>query len=150
MIGRRLRSAMTGAALLGTALLGTTLATAPAQASAYDCASWSASKAPAAGPFGDYCFGFDGSGQQVTDTYGKYYFTSITLHAALYHEREVVRFYDNKNANYATFWESAFPGWRYGNVNWTTDIHGTVRPGRLCGSLRANGRVLATVCEALP
>jgi hypothetical protein len=43
----------------------------------------------------------------VYDTCGKYYFTSLTLHAALYHEREVIRFYSRKNANYATFWEQA-------------------------------------------
>jgi hypothetical protein len=68
----------------------------------------------------------------------------------LYHEREVVRFYDKKNANYATFMEPAYPGWRYGNANWTTNIHGTVRSGRACGSLRGNGKVLTTVCVPIP
>jgi hypothetical protein len=86
----------------------------------------------------------------VYGTYGKYYFTSLTLHAALYHEREVIRFYNWKNANYATFWEPAYTGWRYGNANWTTGFHGTVPSGRVCGSLRGNGKVLATVCEPIP
>ena len=44
----------------------------------------------------------------------------------------------------------AYTGWRYGNANWTTGIHGTVPSGRVCGSLRGNGKVLATVCEPIP
>jgi len=149
--GRRraaLATAMTVAALLGTNLLAAT----SAQADSSDCASWGPQRGIAIGttvPSGVYCFGVDGSGHQVSDTYGKYYFTSITLHAALYHEREVVRFYDKKKANYATFMEPAYSGWRYGNANWTTNIHGTVRSGRVCGSLRGNGKVLATICESL-
>jgi hypothetical protein len=117
VIGQRFRSvsrrqaalalATAGAALLGTALLGTALlAATPARADS-DCAGWGPQKGIAIGataPSGVYCFGVDGSGHQVSDTYGKYYFTSITLHAALYHEREVVRFYDKKKANYALSW----------------------------------------------
>jgi hypothetical protein len=140
---------MAGAALLGTTLL----AAAPARASSADCASWGPGKGIAIGatvPSGVYCFGVNSSGHQVYDTYGRYYFTSLTLHAALYHEREVIRFYNRKNANYATSREPAYTGWRYGNANWTTGIHGTVPSGRVCGSLRGNGKVLATVCEAIP
>jgi hypothetical protein len=149
--GRRaaLAAAITGAALLGTNLL----AAAPARADSGDCRPWGPGKGIAIGttvPSGVYCFAVNVSGHQVLNTYGKYYFTSITLHAALYHEREVVRFYDKKNANYFTFWGPAYPGWRYGNVSWSTGIHGAVRPGRVCGSLRGNGKVLATVCEPLP
>ena len=131
---------MTGAALLGTTLLAA--APARARASSADCASWGPGKGIAIGatvPSGVYCFGANSSGHQVYGTYGKYYFTSLTLHAALYHEREVIRFYNRKNANYATFWEPAYTGWRSGNADWTTGIHGTVPSGRVCGSLRGNG-----------
>jgi hypothetical protein len=130
-----------GAALLGTALI----AAAPAQASGSGCANWTSPK-----PSGVYCFGVDGSGRQVSSTYGNYYFVGFTLHPALYDEREVVRFYDKKNVNYATFLEPAYPNWRFGNQNWTTDIHGTVRPGRACGSLQGDGKVLAIACQAIP
>jgi hypothetical protein len=95
---------------------------------------------------GVYCFGIDGSGRRVNDTYGNYNFVGLSLHPALYNEREVVRLYNKKNVNYATFLEPAYRAWRFGNQNWTTDIHGTVRPGRVCGSLQGDGKVLATVC----
>jgi hypothetical protein len=123
-------AATVGAALLGTNLLAAT----SARADSSDCAGWGPQQGIAIGatiPSGVYCFGVDGSGHQVLDTYGKYYFTSITLHAALYHEREVVRFYDKKNANYATFMEPAYPGWRYGNV--TMEHCRGCRPPPGCG-----------------
>ncbi len=144
--GRRraaLAAAMTGAALLGTTLLAAT----PAQASSYDCVRWN--PPTTAAPAGVYCFGVDVSGRQVSDTYGNYYFTGISFHPALYHEQEVVRFYGKKNANYYTFTGPAHPGWRFGNQSWTTPIHGLVRPGRVCGSLRAGGKAIATICDAL-
>jgi len=139
--------------MAGAALAGSTLMTAPARASTPDCARRNAQRTPGAlplAPAGVYCFGVNVSGRQVQDTYGKYYFTGISLHPALYGEREVVRFYDRKNADYAAFREPPYRGWRFGRQNWTTDISGSVRPGRVCGSLRAAGRVLATVCEAVP
>ena len=43
-----------------------------------------------------------------------------------------------------------YTGWRYGNANWTTGVHGPVPSGRVCGSLRGNGKVLATICEPIP
>jgi hypothetical protein len=142
--GRR-RAALATTAMTGVALLGTPLiAASSAQASTSNCANWSAPKPP-----GVYCFGIDGSGRKVSDTYGNYYFVGFSLHPALYNEREVVRLYNKKNVNYATFLEPAYRGWRFGNQNWTTDIHGTVRPGRVCGSLQGDGKVLATVCVGI-
>jgi hypothetical protein len=132
---------MTGAALLGTTLI----AAGPAQASTGDgCANWTSPKPP-----GVYCFGIDGSGRKVSGTYGNYYFVGFSFHPALYNQREVVRFYNKKNVNYETFLEPAYRGWRFGGQNWTTNIHGTVRPGRVCGSLQGDGKVLATVCVAI-
>jgi hypothetical protein len=145
--GRR-RAALAAAAMTGAALLGTTLiAAGPAQASTGNgngCANWTAPKPP-----GVYCFGIDGSGRRVSGTYGNYYFVGFSFHPALYNDREVVRFYNKKNVNYETFLEPAYRGWRFGNQNWTTDIHGTVRPGRVCGSLQGDGKVLATVCVGI-
>lgn len=141
-------SAMTVAAVLGTALI----AASPAQASAYGCTRWGALKVPGVGvvvPLGVYCFGVNGSGTQVNYTDGNYYFLGGSLHPALYNEREVVRFYDNSNNNYATFWEPTHLGWRYGNQSWTTNIHGNAEPGRVCGSLVTNGAVMATACEGI-
>ncbi len=131
-------AAMTGAALLGTPLIAASSAQASTDS---NCVSWTAPKPP-----GVYCFGIDGSGRQVSDTYGNYYFVGLSFHPALFNEREVVRLYSKKNVNYATFLEPAYRGWRFGNQNWTTDIHGAVRPGRVCGSLQGDGKVLATVC----
>jgi hypothetical protein len=48
-----------------------------------------------------------------------------------------------------TFTEPGYPGWRFGNQSWTTPIRGMVRPGRACGSLRGDGKAIATICEAL-
>jgi hypothetical protein len=75
------------------------IAATSAQASTNDCVNWASPKPP-----GVYCFGIDGSGRQVSGTYGNYYFVGLSLHPALYNEREVVRFYNKKNVNYQTSW----------------------------------------------
>jgi hypothetical protein len=142
----RRRAALTTAAITGAALLGTTVvAASSAQASTdSNCVTWTKVKPP-----GVYCFGIDGSGRQVSGTFGNYYFVGLSFHPALYNEREVIRFYNKKNVNYQTFLEPAYRGWRFGSQNWTTDIHGAVRPGRVCGSLQGDGKVLATVCVGI-
>jgi hypothetical protein len=110
--GRR-RAALTTAAMTGAALLGTPLiAASSAQASTNNCANWTAPKPP-----GVYCFGINGSGRQVSGTYGNYYFVGLSFHPALYNEREVVRLYNKKNVNYAAFLEPAYRGWRFGTQN---------------------------------
>ncbi len=140
--------AMAGAALIGTSVV----AAAPAQASAYGCTRWGALKVPGVGvvvPLGVYCFGVNGSGTTIHFTDGNYYFLGESLRPALYNEREVVRFYDNRGVNYSTIWEATHVGWRYGNQSWQTTIHGTARPGRVCGSLLTSGAVMATVCQGI-
>jgi len=119
---------------------------------AYGCTQWGPIKIPVVNvtiPLGVYCFGINGSGTTVTSTYGHYYFLLGSLHGALYNETEVVRFYDNHGNNYQSIWEPVHLGWRYGDQWWTTNIHGTAYPGRVCASLVTNGAVMATVCEGI-
>lgn len=136
-----------------TAGLAVAAPAAPAQASAYGCTRWGSVTIPVPDvgdvkvPVGVYCFGLVGSGQKIDYTQGNYYFLAGSIDPRLYNERERVQFFSNTGAVYDTVWEATHLGWRYGNQSWTTGIHGTARPGRVCGSLVSAGVVIATACE---
>jgi hypothetical protein len=144
---RRLGVGAAGVVLAAASLVGVLgFGSSPAYASADGCHVWT-SPITIVGhviPEGDYCFGVVGTGTTIDYTTGSF------ITGVIYDYSEVVRFYDSRGNNYATFYEPEHYGNAYDTHNWTTNIHGTAKAGgRVCGSLTSSGAVVVTVCEGI-
>lgn len=115
-----------------------------AQADALGCTHWGGfSFGGHSFSAGQYCFGVNGSGRHITRTTGSYN-TPV-----LYNWYEQVQLYDAYGNRYGNFHTRLHTGRYFGSEFWSTNIHGTAKPGRICGTLWSSGDQVATACESI-
>ena len=93
-------------------------------------------------PGGLYCFGVYGSGLTITGT------DSSAQTVRIYNESEIIRVYDGNGSLRSTVTTISRTGATYGQQSWSTGYRPTIyNGGKICGSLRSSGTVIATVCH---
>ncbi len=94
-------------------------------------------------PLGSYCFSVNGSGLNINNTLSSYEAGWVE------NLSERVDAIDTSGNTYASWWTYRGNGTLYGTHAWTSGIHGSARPGSLCGHLFSNGIQIAAVCNGI-